>query len=104
MVMSEGMGDSFRCPLDSSAETVVFTLCIVVSHVLRKLFKLDVGCGLLVGYNVVLRWSTSFVFDIEVWLNSSAILPLGDINLRVLMTWSVVARTAFVRDVHETVC
>lgn len=103
MVVSERMSNGLGCLLNSSAETVVFTVGVVVSHVLSRLFELDVGCGLLVDYNVVLCWSTSLVLDIEIWLDSAAVLTLGDVELSILMSWSVVARVTLVCNVNEAV-
>src|SRR5271170_2910126 len=77
LTVMEGMQDAVGGPFNTATERVVFALVVVVTHVSSWLvvddfFFLDFYfCG----------WSTSFVFDVVVWLRAAAVVAFGDVDL-----------------------
>jgi hypothetical protein len=77
LTMVEGMQDAVCGPFNTATERVVFALVVVVTHVsgwlvVDDFFFLDFYfCG----------WSTSFVFDVVVWLRAAAVVAFGDVDL-----------------------
>ena len=76
------MEDSVGSTLDTSSETVVFTVVVVVTH-LASWFSIDFDFSYCVSFNdnVVSNWSATLVFDIVVGLSFAAVVSLSDVDL-----------------------
>lgn len=83
--MREGVENTVSCTFDTSSEAVVFTVIIVVTHSGRLRFFLYFNfsnCLLFLAF--VSQWTTTLVFNFVGWLDLSAVLSLGDVDLSLL--------------------
>lgn len=82
------MENSVSSTFNTSSEAMVFTVIVVVTHLAIALafalrfFDFDFSnCFLLLTAGAVSHWTTALVFDIVVWLNSTAVFALGEVDL-----------------------
>jgi hypothetical protein len=95
MMVVEWVQDTVGCTLESAAEGVVITLIVVVAHLA---FAFDVYFDVFSFDVLVACWSTTLVFDVEVWVGAAAVVSLGDVYLGLSVLF-VTSLTAVVFDV-----
>jgi hypothetical protein len=77
VVMMEGVHDPVSHPLQTTAEGMVLSVVVVVTHVsLVRLVDFDVDFFADLG-----SWSATLVFDVESWVGAAAVVSLGDVKL-----------------------
>ena len=79
-VMRERVQDAVSGTLHTTAEAVILTFVVVVAHVSSN-WLVDLDFFFLNGY-VCLDGTTTFVFDVEGWIDAAAVVSLGDVELR----------------------
>ena len=78
----EWIHDSVSGTLNTSSEAVILTLIVVIAHIASGFFLyFDFSNCVFLDHDIVTLWSTTFVFDVVIWLSSATVLPLGDVDL-----------------------